>query len=83
MTENVITQAKSDAMQWQVDARNRNDDSPLAPEDLYREAARRMSRVPWNFGGGPVSIRLRSRCDHCSRFRQFRRRHAFRALLGG
>ncbi len=28
---------------------------------------KRMSRVPWNFGGGPVSIRLRSRGDHCSR----------------
>ncbi len=27
----------------------------------------RMSRVPWNFGGGPVSIRLRSRVDHGSR----------------
>ena len=27
----------------------------------------RMSRVPWNFGGGPVSIGLRSRCDHFSR----------------
>ena len=26
----------------------------------------RMSRVPWNFGGGPVSIRLRSP-DHCAR----------------
>ena len=25
-----------------------------------------MSRVPWNFGGGPVSIRLRSP-DHCAR----------------
>ncbi|MFZ2175680.1 MAG: hypothetical protein WAW17_16910, partial [Rhodococcus sp. (in: high G+C Gram-positive bacteria)] len=24
----------------------------------------RMSRVPWNFGGGPMSIRLRSP-DHC------------------
>ena len=33
----------------------------------------RMSRVPWNFGGGPVSIRLRSRRDCCSRVRQFRR----------
>lgn len=26
----------------------------------------RMSRVPWNFGGGPVSIRLRSRLECCS-----------------
>ena len=24
----------------------------------------RMSRVPWNFGGGPVSIRLRSPAHH-------------------
>ena len=33
----------------------------------------RMSRVPWNFGGGPVSIRLRSP-DHCAlRVRHFRR----------
>ena len=33
----------------------------------------RMSRVPWNFGGGPVSIRLRSP-DHCARrVRQIRR----------
>jgi len=29
----------SDAMKWQVDARNR-DDNPLAPEDLYKEGAR-------------------------------------------
>lgn len=26
-----------------------------------------MSRVLWNFGGGPVSIRLRSRLECCSR----------------
>ncbi len=40
----------------------------------------RMSRVPWNFGGGPVSIRLRSP-DHCAR----RVRHVWRAVgvLGG
>ena len=32
-----------------------------------------MSRVPWNFGGGPVSIRLRS-LGHCARqVRQVRR----------
>ena len=38
--------------------------------------AGRMSRVPWNFGGGPVSIRLRSR-RHCApRIRQIRRFHA-------
>jgi Antitoxin VbhA len=28
-------------------------------------ATRRMSRVPWNFDGGPVSIRLRSP-HHCA-----------------
>jgi len=27
-------------------------------------AMMRMSRVPWNFGGGPVSIRLRSPAHH-------------------
>lgn len=27
---------------------------------------KRLSRVPWNFGGGPVSIRLRSP-GHCAR----------------
>ncbi len=43
----------------------------------------RMSRVPWNFGGGPVSIRLRSRLECCSRFRWFRRRHAVPAMPGG
>src|SRR6478609_4897463 len=32
----------------------------------------RMSRVPWNFGGGPVSIRLRSPAHHASRVRRFR-----------
>jgi hypothetical protein len=38
---------------------------PIPP---YSESARRlrMSRVPWNFGGGPVNIRLRSP-DHCAR----------------
>ncbi|MCX2716101.1 hypothetical protein, partial [Mycolicibacterium sp. J2] len=37
---------------------------------------KRLSRVPWNFGGGPVSIRLRSP-DHCARrVRQIGRTHA-------
>jgi hypothetical protein len=31
---------------------------------LVLVAALRMSRVPWNFGGGPVSIRLRSPGHH-------------------
>jgi len=42
MTDNAIAEAVSDAMQWQVDARNRNDDSPLLPEDLYKEGARSL-----------------------------------------
>jgi hypothetical protein len=28
----------------------------------------RMSRVPWNFGGGPMIIRLRSRSHHDGRY---------------
>jgi len=36
----------------------------------------RMSRVPWNFGGGPMIIRLRSRFHHDVRHRQSVRRHA-------
>jgi len=40
MSENVITEAVSDAMRWQVDARNRDDS--LAPEDLYKEGARSL-----------------------------------------
>ena len=40
------------------------------------ERAQSLSRVPWNFGGGPVSIRLRSP-DHCARrVRQIGRTHA-------
>ena len=42
----------------------------ISRSSIYRlfEAGelRRMSRVPWNFGGGPVSIRLRSP-RHCAR----------------
>lgn len=41
----------------------------------------RLSRVPWNFGGGPVSIRLRSP-GHCAlQVRRFRVR-VQRGLLG-
>ena len=36
----------------------------------------RMSRVPWNFGGGPMIIRLRSRSHHDGRHRHPARRHA-------
>jgi len=38
----------------------------------------RMSQVPWNFGGGPMIIRLRSRFHHDGRHRQSARRHAVR-----
>ena len=40
-----------------------------------------MSRVPWNFGGGPVSIRLRSPGHRARRVRQVRRIRV-RVLLG-
>ena len=40
-----------------------------------------MSRVPLNFGGGPVSIRLRSP-RHCARRVRQVRRIRVRALLG-
>jgi hypothetical protein len=57
-------------------------DSP--PEQLARAAGlvrdgvhqARMSRVPWNFGSGPMIIRLRSRSHHDGRHRQSARRHA-------
>ena len=41
MSENVITEAVSDALTWQSDARNRGD-QPLAPEDMFKEAARSL-----------------------------------------
>ncbi len=41
----------------------------------------RMSRVPWNCGGGPVSIRLRSP-RHCARRLRHVRRLRVRELLG-
>ena len=44
-------------------------------------AITRMSQVPWNFGGGPVSIRLRSPCHCARRVRQVRRSGA-RELCG-
>jgi len=37
---------------------------------------RRMSRAPWNFGSGPMIIRLRSRFHHDGQHRQSARRHA-------
>ena len=41
----------------------------------------RMSQVPWNFGGGPVSIRLRSP-RHCARRVRQVRRSGARELSG-
>jgi len=41
----------------------------------------RMSRVPWNFGGGPIIIRLHSRSHHDVRHRHSARRHAVRGRL--
>ncbi|MHB8300496.1 MAG: ATP-binding cassette domain-containing protein, partial [Dermatophilaceae bacterium] len=43
---------------------------------LMKILAGRMSRVPWNFGSGPMIIRLRSRSHHDGRHRQSARRHA-------
>ncbi len=47
-------------------------------DPAYRE---RMSRVPWNFGGGPVSIRLRSP-DQCGRRVRHSRRSGVRVPRG-
>jgi selenocysteine lyase/cysteine desulfurase len=48
----------------------------LSPHKYIGGPSTRMSRVPWIFGGGPVSIRLRSRLECCSWVRRFRRRRA-------
>src|SRR5665647_1175632 len=50
-------------------------------KDFTPEQQRRMSRVPWNFGGGPMIIRLHSRFHHDGRHRQSARRHAVRGRL--
>jgi hypothetical protein len=42
----------------------------------FQQGDLRMSRVSWNFGGGPVSIRLRSPDHHGLWCRQVRRFHA-------
>ena len=49
--------------------------------DMSRWRSRRMSRAPWNFGGGPMIIRLRSRFHHDGRHRPSVRRHAVRGRL--
>ena len=41
ITERAVDNARSDAMQWAADARNRNDPPPSA-EDMHREAARSL-----------------------------------------
>ena len=54
------------------------DSAPAETKWAYADmlAGWRMSRVPWNFGGGPMIIRLRSRFHHDGRHRQSARRHA-------
>jgi len=54
-----------------------------ALDDRYAVSGRRrrLSRVPWNFGGGPMFIRLRSRFHHGGRHRQSARRHGVRVRL--
>ena len=59
---------------WHNTARLHGYLNDLPPTEL------RMSRVPWNFGGGPVSIRLRSP-DHCARRVRQIRRTRVRGLL--
>ena len=51
------------------------------PRHSSRPCCSTMSRVPLNFGGGPVSIRLRSP-RHCARRVRQVRRIRVRALLG-
>src|SRR3954454_7323052 len=47
------------------------------------KAARRMSRSSWNFGGGPMIVRRRSR-SHCApRCHHSRPRHAVRGRRAG
>jgi hypothetical protein len=50
---------------------------------LWTWRTERMSRVPWNFGGGPRIIRLRSRSHHDGRHRHSARRHAAAGRLAG
>ena len=65
--------------------------APPLPEDLeallrrlrLSHIRRRMSRVPWNFGGGPMIIRLRSQSHHDGRHRHSARRHAVRGRFAG
>jgi hypothetical protein len=54
-------------------------DVPIS--QLVERLDERMSRVPWNFGGGPMIIRLRSRFHHDGRHRQSVRRHGVRVRL--
>ena len=61
-----------------------NDELPTESDHVITQPpsnCRAYSRVPWNFGGGPVSIRLRSP-RHCARRVRQVRRIRVRALLG-
>ncbi len=51
-------------MFW-INLQARYDADLVRIEKSEASAARRLSRVPWNLGGGPVSIRLRSP-RHCA-----------------
>ena|SRR5680860_532232 len=58
-----------------------NNAGVMAPRKWVATTDGRMSRVPWNFGGGPMIIRLRSRSHHDGRHRQSARRHGVRVRL--
>ena len=64
---------------WREHQRNRNPDGDYHTRMAHGRA--RMSQVPWNFGGGPVSIRLRS-LRHCARRVRQVRRSGARELCG-
>ncbi len=45
-------------------ARNRAEQTRRRAVIAVRHLTRRMSQVPWNFGGGPMGVRRRSRSHH-------------------
>jgi len=69
MSENVVIQAKSDALTWQADARHRGD-SLLAPEDMYREAARSLGSPG---AATAVAILATTGCHRCRSATTWRR----------
>jgi len=66
-----------------VPGRHRTGSPELRDAETTRRLPGRMSRVPWNFGGGPMIIRLRSRSHHDGRHRHSARRHAVRGRFAG